>query len=594
MLDFKSNRLTYAELLAPPADGFELVRAVGTTYSLDLYALLAIPVAMFYSKSLDGDFVQNRYDVLEAIRKSKERVTLFCQRGKIHVPDSYRSLLAFVEDCIVEVLPENEFSSFHPKIWVLRFEKKKKFRYRLAVLSRNLTFDRSWDIACFCDGGWQERPTADGLKLVNYLKHFYQVTGQEPDKKFLKELAYMQFEVPAAFQSLCLFPIIGHTRRAEFPNPVSQQSYEELLVISPFVDDRTVREFREKNQHVTLLSRKDELDKMDQDLLDGLEVYYFNQDIRDGELVLDTEGQLHQYQDLHAKIYLGRNRQVTDWYIGSANSTVPALDRNTEFMIRFSGQSRNAALDIVKKALLSEQNKVFLPYSRSFSPVDAGEETLRHLLRQINYRLSAAVFTGSVAERPEQLTYNLHIRVDLSTLQPRAEVTLGISLIHKPDIKQPLLAGEWNELEFSNIALTHLSRFLAIEVLMGGASACRLVVKAELENMPAQREDVIFNELISSKHAFYQYLQFLLAPDDFDGLLDITGDATSLAGKAGQAQTAIAFNPPIYEQLMLAASRSRAKLKEINQVMLRLEQLNSEVIADFKPVWEIFKKFADD
>lgn len=58
MLNFKSDRLTYADLLALPDKGYELTEAVGTTYSLDLFALLAIPVAMFFNRSLDGDFKQ--------------------------------------------------------------------------------------------------------------------------------------------------------------------------------------------------------------------------------------------------------------------------------------------------------------------------------------------------------------------------------------------------------------------------------------------------------------------------------------------------------------------------------------------------------
>ena len=140
----KKDRLNYGELLAPP-EGYVLTKAVGTTYSLDLYALLAIPVAMFYAKSMEGDFQQNRYDVLDAIRQSKDKVDLFCQRGKIQVPSKYNSLLAFMEDCIEEVTPWIENSSFHPKIWVIRFEKGKEQLFRMIVLSRNLIIPQYLD-----------------------------------------------------------------------------------------------------------------------------------------------------------------------------------------------------------------------------------------------------------------------------------------------------------------------------------------------------------------------------------------------------------------------------------------------------------------
>jgi hypothetical protein len=39
MLDVKRNRLNYGELISPP-EGFELTKAIGTTYTLDLYALV--------------------------------------------------------------------------------------------------------------------------------------------------------------------------------------------------------------------------------------------------------------------------------------------------------------------------------------------------------------------------------------------------------------------------------------------------------------------------------------------------------------------------------------------------------------------------
>jgi hypothetical protein len=146
MLDVRRNRLNYGELLSAP-EGFELSRAVGTTYSLDLYALLAIPVALFYAKSMEGDFQLNRYDVLDAIRQSSDKVDLFCQRGKISVPKKYSNLFAFMEACVEEVEPAMEFASFHPKIWVLRFEKGEEVQYRMEVISPNLTYYPSWDIA---------------------------------------------------------------------------------------------------------------------------------------------------------------------------------------------------------------------------------------------------------------------------------------------------------------------------------------------------------------------------------------------------------------------------------------------------------------
>ena len=54
MLDPKKNRIDYGEQLNPP-EGYNLIKAIGTTYSLDLEALMMIPVALFYSQKIEGN-----------------------------------------------------------------------------------------------------------------------------------------------------------------------------------------------------------------------------------------------------------------------------------------------------------------------------------------------------------------------------------------------------------------------------------------------------------------------------------------------------------------------------------------------------------
>ncbi|MCD8740775.1 phospholipase D family protein [Mucilaginibacter roseus] len=596
MLDFKQNRLTYSDLLASPSKDFELTHAIGTTYSLDLLALLAIPVAMFYNRSLDGDFSKTRFDVLEAIRKSKERVTVFCQRGKIHQPDSYSTLLAFIENCIVEVLPDDDRSSFHPKIWVLRFAGKRKVIYRMAVLSRNLTFDRSWDISYFAEGSPQpNQKTASGERLVAFLKHFYVKTGQQMDRKIARELGTVDFDFPADFNSSAIFPIIGGSMNADFPNPVYATGFDELLVVSPFVDDPSLNELVSRNEKVVLFSREEELDKLDKALLADIEPFYFNNAVRDGEHTIDSESTQAAYQDLHAKFYIGRRKNLTSWYLGSANATAPAKDRNTEFLIKLNAKSQRASYEAMIEQLLNEQSRVFLPYQRSLRTIEPEEERLDQLLRRLNYKLSAAVYKGRVIERPDQQNFNLSLSVDLSSMTFNTRVTLSVALIHRSEPAFNLNAGTLNEWFFENIAMTHLSHFLSVEIAVDGRSECRIVVKADIKNMPAERDDVIFNELFNNKQSFYKYLQFLLAPDEYDGLMDLIGESTVddnvTGGRDGQAKE---FSPPIYEYLLLAASRSPLKLKEINQVMIRLERMNSEIVSDFKPVWDVFKQFAND
>ena len=64
LLDAKINRLDYGEQLIPPHHSYDLDFAVGTTYSLDLEAIMVLPVAMFYSRHLDCSPDDLHFDVL--------------------------------------------------------------------------------------------------------------------------------------------------------------------------------------------------------------------------------------------------------------------------------------------------------------------------------------------------------------------------------------------------------------------------------------------------------------------------------------------------------------------------------------------------
>ena len=149
MLAPEVNRLDYGEQLNPPP-GFELDSAIATTYSLDLNALLAVPVALCFHNTLDGDIKGEKLALLEAIGQLKGKLKVFYQKGNITFPPQFNRLFTLLEPCLHPLVPEHgAFSSFHPKLWLLRFiesetvKKKPKICYRLIVLSRNLTFDRS-------------------------------------------------------------------------------------------------------------------------------------------------------------------------------------------------------------------------------------------------------------------------------------------------------------------------------------------------------------------------------------------------------------------------------------------------------------------
>ena len=98
-----------------------------------------------------------RIEFVEALQRVAGRLVIFCQKGRISVPKTDTLLYSYLEPVVVEAQPEGG-GVFHPKTWLLRFTAENQpVVYRFLCLSRNLTFDHSWDTVLSLEGVLQER-----------------------------------------------------------------------------------------------------------------------------------------------------------------------------------------------------------------------------------------------------------------------------------------------------------------------------------------------------------------------------------------------------------------------------------------------------
>ena len=189
--DSNRDRTDYSGILMPP-DGYRLDRAVGTTYSLDLEALTAVAICLGLSEETDSKLMQNPIGMLNALQKVSDKIVLFCEAGQIKVPTKPTALSILLEKMVVEVaLPKDRqlgrYPSFHPKTWVLAYvnaEGDKK--YRFVVMSRNLTYDRSWDISFAMDSSKnvrQKKKTQPICDFLDYLVTNVHNTSNNAGKK---------------------------------------------------------------------------------------------------------------------------------------------------------------------------------------------------------------------------------------------------------------------------------------------------------------------------------------------------------------------------------------------------------------------------
>ena len=125
MLDPHKNRLDYGKLLTPP-EGYRLDFAIGGTYSLDLDALICAAMAMGLGEESDSELINNPLCILNALRRTGDKLLLFCQAGQIHLPQKTKKLHILLEDMVAEVMLKRHgrYPSFHPKIQPKSFLKK--------------------------------------------------------------------------------------------------------------------------------------------------------------------------------------------------------------------------------------------------------------------------------------------------------------------------------------------------------------------------------------------------------------------------------------------------------------------------------------
>ncbi|WP_199185328.1 hypothetical protein [Cryobacterium sp. Y50] len=135
-------RAALTEQLRPPA-GYELLHAVGTTFTLDLTSALASPLSFAAHRVRESD---DPIAILDAVRRAADRVDIFAQAGQIVAPRQASDLVAFLEPMLHPVTARCPGGLFHPKVWILEYGRGSDRAYRLLCSSRNLTADRSWDM----------------------------------------------------------------------------------------------------------------------------------------------------------------------------------------------------------------------------------------------------------------------------------------------------------------------------------------------------------------------------------------------------------------------------------------------------------------
>ena len=355
--DSNRDRTDYSGILMPP-DGYRLDRAVGTTYSLDLEALTAVAICLGLSEETDSKLMQNPIGMLNALQKVSDKIVLFCEAGQIKVPTKPTALSILLEKMVVEVaLPKDRqlgrYPSFHPKTWVLAYvnaDGDKK--YRFVVMSRNLTFDRSWDISFAMDSSKnvrQKKKTQPICDFLDYLVTNVHNTSNNAGKKrnlirgLCSDIKDVSFSLDSKIfgENFEVLPLgIGKNAYRMQEDILfckergnANSTFNELVVMSPFLSESVIADFNLTDRALsdckrTLVTRRSELGKLKASDVDNFTIYALKDEIIDGEEEISDELADKKKQDIHAKIYLRRKYSDVDLYLGSMNASYSAINKS--------------------------------------------------------------------------------------------------------------------------------------------------------------------------------------------------------------------------------------------------------------------------
>jgi hypothetical protein len=597
-----NERKLYLEALKPPAD-YTLDRGIATTYSLDLLTLLIVPLSLVLFDYGGDDDLKDQTKMLEALQRTSDRLTIYCQRGLIAVPKIKSLLYSYLEKTVVEI---DAPGTFHPKTWLLRFTSERKHaKYRFICLSRNLTFDKSWDTLLVLDGELTESTQTENQALIDYMGSLPLLAGVASQDlgEITDELSRVKFEAPPGFSNKIIFwpvGIDGYRR-----NPLLGKA-DRMLIISPFVSDKLLQDVVKKSEaNCILLSRLDSLDALQLETIDLFERILI---LDEPDLEENDEGdetvQENDRSNLHAKLYVIEQGNTTRVLTGSANATNAAFSINTEFMVEMRANKNVFSVD---SFLSSEKNlfgSVVRDYKRNDSvSVDEVKAKLEAMVKEVRQQITSSNFSLEVLPGEDKGTFNLGLFYERDSF----ELIAGASVICWPITLQDNMAKDISYLGkgglfFNNLSAVALTSFMAFDISVcadDNKSSARFVLNLPLVGMPEDRYENILIQIISDRNRFLRYLILLLSEGKIiqPGLIEFVAKGDS---GDGSALNKLISELPLLEELIRALSRNPKKIDRIDRLVRELQKTEEgrEILPEefgliWGPIWEARLRMVD-
>lgn len=575
--------LIYGEQLV--SAGCKVDFAVGLTYSLNLEAMLTVPLAFGDLGELDGSVKQSPAFLLEGIRRSSDKIALFCNKGGIHVPSETRTIYSLLESSIFEVQNGNDiFSNFHPKIWLVKeIDKDGNEWLKLSIMSRNLDFSTCLDICCSIRGQIKKRRSLRGAEKHKPLKDMLLWVSEYAHKakadkvcQIAELLDYVdRFKLDTPFQTedvernedegYDFFPFVyGKDEFSAYGDDIKKHlPADRILVVSPFIDITTLtwltsrkKDYNYKSKNSILVTRKE---YVTQEVFDMFEQVWVPNDT----MIDNTTANV----DLHAKMYLTQRLSGDDLgytlYLGSANATVNAFNKNVEFLLRLHyKRTTNDRIKELLEEITSEHRFVVMdaPNPEASNTRPSNEKELA--LKKTVGCLKKAVIKPSNKEGL--------FDIDLS-VRGKYNDAIRIRPLQCKGLWKPIS----NQVLFKELAVHLLSEFFVLRIPSEDDKFIELVAKIKTTGMPANRDEAIYQSIVTKKEELLDYVAFMLSdrPSEFFFEQQLMKENSKYADGSGAQTTSM----PLYEQLLKTASTNP---EQITEVMKFIKKMKQDIVPD--------------
>ena len=601
MLNPNYNRLDYGQILAPKP-GYNLDFAVGTTYSLDLDALVGASLALGLSEETDSELMNNPVCLLEALRCTGDKIALFCEGGQIHLPSKVTSLYILLEKMVFSVKTAKQnglasYPSFHPKFWLIRYKNPTgEIYYRVIVMSRNLTFDRSWDISYYMDGKPTKKANRKNDPVCDFLKYLLAQlpsdnNGKEKAKQIrelIKELTNVEFN-PSEKEFIDYEFIPNGINRSYkiIEHELFTETFHEALIISPFISGDIIRNFNDRNSNspienarYALFTREASLGKLKPEDVNNFDIYTLKDRVIDGESELSGDTAPAQKQEIHAKVYMVKKYSTSNLYLGSLNASHNAVYGNIEFMLRLTAKNRYLNMDKLKESLFcGEEDNDDNPFQKIslenaiIDKEDTESSDLTAIIKDFVRSNPKAVINKDTDDH-----YSIKLIIDEFD-------TKGIPVSISPLLSKKTLPIE-REIFFETLTIDQLSEFYVISVSNGEKPIERVII-IQTEGLPDNREKAVVSGMINGDvNCFYRYIAFLLGDDSILSSLETSFLSENISTTQNHTEYHL---PALYEKMLQTAATNPEKFKGIDYLIKAVSD-DGVIPEDFKKLYETFKK----